>query len=150
MSRKPAIICDLDGTLCNIDHRRHYLASQPKDWEGFHGNICGDTCNAVVADYVQDLWFGSDEVFFVTGRMEKYRAATKAWLQEHCPNLSYARILMRRDDDFRPDDQVKLDLYREHIEPYFDVRLVLDDRDHVVAMWRSLGLQCWQVANGAY
>jgi hypothetical protein len=30
------------------------------------------------------------------------------------------------------------------------VRLVLDDRNSVVKMWRSLGLECWQVAEGDF
>lgn len=37
-----------------------------------------------------------------------------------------------------------------HIRDRYDVRVVLDDRDSVVKMWRSLGLTCLQVALGEF
>ena len=38
----------------------------------------------------------------------------------------------------------------EHIEPFYDVLCVLDDRDQVVRMWRHRGLTCLQVAPGNF
>lgn len=34
-----AIIVDLDGTLANCEHRRHFLETKPKDWKSFHGLV---------------------------------------------------------------------------------------------------------------
>ena len=51
----------------------------------------------------------------------------------------------------RLDDKiVKECLYRTHVEPRFNVKFVLDDRNRVVDMWRSLGLKCLQVAEGNF
>ena len=36
----------------------------------------------------------------------------------------------------------------EFVEDLDDVFLVVDDRDKVVKMWRSLGLDVWQVVSG--
>jgi hypothetical protein len=57
---------------------------------------------------------------------------------------------MRRAGDRRKDWVVKSELYREHIEPRYDVLLVLDDRDQVVRAWRGLGLTVFQVAEGDF
>ena len=32
-------ICDIDGTLMNIDHRRHFVEGDKKDWKSFEDNI---------------------------------------------------------------------------------------------------------------
>jgi hypothetical protein len=57
---------------------------------------------------------------------------------------------MREAGDSRKDSIVKQELYEKHIEPSYDVFVVLDDRNQVVDMWRSLGLVCLQVAPGDF
>ena len=59
-------------------------------------------------------------------------------------------LFMRAEDDFRHDTIVKEEIYRTHIEPFWNVFCVFDDRSTVVEMWRSLGLVCLQVANGDF
>jgi hypothetical protein len=57
---------------------------------------------------------------------------------------------MRVAGDHRKDSIVKQEIFENHIDGMFDVQFVLDDRDQVVTMWRSLGLQCFQVAEGNF
>jgi hypothetical protein len=57
---------------------------------------------------------------------------------------------MREAGDSRKDSIVKQELYERHIKPSYDVFVVLDDRNQVVDMWRSLGLVCLQVAPGDF
>jgi hypothetical protein len=57
---------------------------------------------------------------------------------------------MRKAGDDRKDSLVKEEIYNNNIAPKYNVFLVLDDRDQVVKFWRSKGLQCWQVAPGAF
>jgi len=57
---------------------------------------------------------------------------------------------MREVGDRRKDTEVKAEIYHRFIEPQYDVHYILDDRDQVVKMWRSLGLTCLQVAEGAF
>lgn len=141
---------DLDGTLCNFEHRRHLIETSPKQWDHFHSLMCNDKPNYSVASVVAlHLQFGY-QVFFVTGRFQSYRDVTNSWIDEHLYCFGQIPILMRDDGDHRPDDEVKEEIYHAFIEPSFDVKLVLDDRDHVVKMWRRLGLECWQVARGDY
>lgn len=49
------------------------------------------------------------------------------------------------------DDIVKFELFKEHVEPVFNIKFVLDDRNQVVDMWRNeLGLKVLQVAEGDF
>jgi len=57
---------------------------------------------------------------------------------------------MRSQGDTRPDEIVKREIYEEHIKPLYNVDFVLDDRNKVVKMWRSLGLKVLQVAEGNF
>ena len=60
-------------------------------------------------------------------------------------------LLLRTDKDFRKDALIKREIYERHIADLYDVVMVFDDRDQVVAMWRDeLGLTCFQVAPGAF
>ena len=73
----------------------------------------------------------------MTARDEYHRPATLDWLKRYdipCDNL-----LMRPSDDNRYDDEVKLDLFERNYKKE-DVWFVLEDRQMVVNMWRSLGL----------
>lgn len=148
--KTPAILIDLDGTLCNIEHRKSLIQKTPPDWGLFHAKMIHDTPNLnVAAMIVAAIGLGQVPIF-VTGRKAKYREKTRLWLQQHFPLFTNILLLMRGNLDDRPDDAVKEDLYHAIVESSFDVRLVLEDRDHVVAMWRRLGLECWQVAPGNY
>ena len=45
MSKHKIIICDLDGTLCNTDNRKHFMEQKPKDWKSFYAGIPNDPIN---------------------------------------------------------------------------------------------------------
>ena len=58
---------------------------------------------------------------------------------------------MRAADDYRKDDEVKFELYKEHVDDKYFIHYVLDDRNQVVDMWRDkCNLTCFQVAPGDF
>ena len=58
---------------------------------------------------------------------------------------------MRDVGDSRRDSVVKGELFSAYVDGVYDVRLVFDDRDQVVTeTWRTLGLTCFQVAEGNF
>lgn len=134
-SLTPAIIVDLDGTLAELGDRNVFDAARCEL----------DTLNPAVSSVVAALRAANPElqVIACTGRSEKHRDVTVAWLDTHC---AVDLLLMRPDGDQRPDFVVKRELFIEHVEPQFCVSIVFEDRDGVVAMWRDLGLDCFQVA----
>ena len=54
-----------------------------------------------------------------------------------------------KDRHFMPDDILKKDMLDKYVD-IDDVFLVVDDRNKVVKMWRSLGLTVFQVADGNF
>jgi hypothetical protein len=148
---KDIIVCDLDGTLANCEHRVHYVRNKPKNWDAFYAGVRGDTVNAPVLHvlYVfMDYEGGEHPIIFCTGRPERCRADTEWWLREVC-HISDYTLLMRKDGDFRADYVVKQEILDQHI-PKDRVLFVLDDRQQVVDMWRRNGLVCFQVAEGNF
>lgn len=148
---QPYIICDLDGTLCNIEHRLHYTEGEHKNWQAFFEGIPEDVPNEQVSFVLQQCAL---PVVLISGRPQKYKeldceALTIAWLKKY--GFEKYELVMREADDRRDDDIIKKELYQTKIEPkYGKPLLVLDDRDRVVKMWRDLGLVCFQVAPGNF
>lgn len=134
-----AVLCDIDGTLALRDGRG------PFEFER-----CGeDLVNEPVAYALSLLSRAGDQIVLMSGRPDDYRDLTEAWLEKN--GIEYSELWMRPSGDFRPDDIVKGELFDAHVRDRYRVRLVLDDRDRVVSLWRrTLGLPCWQVAYGDF
>jgi hypothetical protein len=77
------------------------------------------------------------------------RWQTELWLREHL-GATDPVLYMRPAGSNAPDDQVKRELYEQHIAGRFEVRFILDDRAKVVRMWRDLGLTVLAVADGDF
>ena len=145
---KDIVIFDLDGTLADIEHRVHL--AEAKQWGEFHKAGVHDTPHQEACELfcmLQDSY----ELIIVTGRNERYRKQTILWLED-VAGLYPDEILMRPDDDFTPDYELKPRLLKEHLGEEFPHRvlLIFEDRDRVVEEWRNLGLVCYQVRNGSY
>lgn len=152
MRKKPALIVDLDGTMCDTTHRQHFMETKPKDWKSFYGGIADDKpnlwCFNLVRNMSQDY-----HIIFVSGRPEEHRDVTKKWLREHITDHLWDneyQLLMRASGDFRKDSLVKTEIYNLKIEPWYDVLFCVDDRQQVVDAWRDLGLTCLQCAKGDF
>lgn len=130
----PAIICDLDGTLALMNGRDPYDAS----------TCISDLPNQPVIDIVKKY----SSVVYVSGRQDKDRSQTMAWLRKY--ELPAGELFMRKTGDMRRDYIVKREIFDEHIRDTYRILFVLDDRNQVVEMWRSLGLTCLQVAEGDF
>jgi hypothetical protein len=134
-------ICDIDGTLALRGDR------SPYDWV----RVGEDEPNPPVVTVVRALMGSGREVRYMSGRMEQCRDATVAWLREHVmSSMLPSDLWMRADGDMRPDQVVKRELYEQHVRGFYEVEGVIDDRNRVVSMWRSIGLTCLQVADGNF
>lgn len=146
------VICDLDGTLCNIAHRQHLVFA--KQYDEFNALCSEDEVNWDVRNALFALQQQGYTIMFVSGRSSKYRAQTLDWLSKKA-NFHPERVYLRDIDDYRSDTEVK----KSAIETYFgrpmkeiaqEVLCVLEDRDKMVAFWRDNGFNCWQVRSGGY
>lgn len=137
----PAVIVDLDGTLCLIREGNRYDASRCEE----------DVRNDAVM-HVLMRFYDSCEIIFMSGRSDKYRSETERWLQKNVrqEGLYKYSLHMRAEGDVRKDCIVKQELFEKHVKGQFNVLFCLDDRGQVVRLWRSLGLNCFQVADGNF
>lgn len=129
------IICDIDGTLALFG-----------DANPYERDFLQDEVNVPVKDILGR--FPQKEIVLFSGRMAKFREQTVQWLQQN--NIYYSLLAMRKTGDMRKDFIVKQELFDEHIRGKYNIQFVLDDRDQVVAYWRSIGLTCLQVDYGAF
>jgi predicted kinase len=108
-----------------------------------------DTPNPPVIAVVRALHAAGHQIVYCSGRTERSRPATAAWLTRHVA-VPYADLLLRPAGDQRRDAIVKLELFDTHVRDNYAVLCVLDDRKQVVATWRSIGLTVLAVAEGDF
>jgi predicted kinase len=150
---KPAkgfVLCDLDGTLCDIEHRRHYVQGEKKDWKGFFAHMMEDKPRMEVLDMLLRYEDEGYDIIFVSGRPDTYRAFTEDWLEKHLHGYKlHKALLMRRADDKRPDTEVKKQILDNcFLKHKYPIHVVIDDRPSVISMWRDNGLEVIDVGDG--
>ena len=142
-SLPPAILVDLDGTLCIKGDRDIYDAS-----------LCHlDTLDETVNTIVELMWADDCDVIFMSGRGEEHRVQTEQWLHDNgwMKHLNGVHgPFMRPEGDRRPDFKVKADLFEEHVRGRFNIKFALDDRDQIVDLWRGMGIKTLQVDFGNF
>jgi len=139
---KKAIIVDIDGTLADVEHRVHHVRQEPKNWRAFNQAMELDILNPWCRDLILAMKNQSTDVLLVTGRDEDYRSKTEQWLKKN--DVPFDHLWMRQASDYRGDDVIKNEIYNVEIKPKYQVLFVVDDRQSVVKMWRSIGLVCLQ------
>lgn len=142
------VIFDIDGTLSDPSHRRHYVEKQPKDWDGFFDAMVLDTPKYEIIRVAQAMHGGDNRVLIVTGRPENYRSQTVDWLDRM--RVRFHMLWMRTAGDRRDDTVVKSEILEDIRNAGYLPRLVFDDRARLVEMWRSKGLVCAQVDEGRF
>jgi len=142
------VISDLDGTLADIEHRLHWIHRDRPDWTRFFLECVGDTPIDNTITVLRTLHAAGYEVVIASGRGDVARQETADWLARH--DVPYDRLILRRVDDMRHDDEVKTEMVREHGLDPEDTLVVLEDRASVVAVWRRLGFHVFQVAVGDF
>jgi predicted kinase len=132
-----AIIVDMDGTLAIIGDRSPYDVSR-----------CDlDFPNLPVLETVKK-WQDDTTIIIVSGRTDDGQEKTETWLKKH--GVKYQHLYMRKTGDMRKDSIIKQEIYDRFIQGKYNISFILDDRQQVVDMWRSLGLIVFQVAEGDF
>ena len=134
--KKGYVLCDIDGTLADIIHRRYFLQQEPKDLDGFFGAMGLDKLRLDVAEKVHKLRYDGYDIVFVSGRPDNYRAVTEDWLQLHgFTNTRFPLLFMRRAGDRRPDTVVKEEILRTYFPNRSLIYAIFDDRKRLLDMW---------------
>jgi len=164
------IICDIDGTLMDINRRRIYAEEQNKDpkkrmdWDIFLDPKMMKDFDRPNWDLVNILKklkkAGDTNIIFTSARNERHREATLFQIAYCGISMGVSNkysdkpqgnfLYLRKDGDFRPDDVVKKEIFNKIKEDGFTPQLAFDDRDQVVKMWREMGIPCYQVREGKF
>ena len=170
---KHTIICDLDGTIADLSHRLHYIKNdngeikESPDWAAFEKACIDDKPIHDVIQIVKLLWSGDQthnppirNLKFFTGRSNSMREITESWLRRYFFRVSrgskeqediYSEfgvtLTMRHENDYREDDQVKLEMMMYFGLKPDDVLCIFEDRQSVVDMWSRHGYRVLQISN---
>lgn len=144
---KPVIV-DIDGTLADCEHRRHHVEGEKKDWDAFFEGMDADVPIQGVVRLVEALDRMRHPIVLITGRYERYRQRTIAWLLKW--GIPYDQLIMRPEGTIDISDvDLKRSIFRENFRAG-DILFTIEDRASVVKMWREEGLLCLQCAPGEF
>lgn len=136
------ILLDLDGTIAHMEDRSAF------DWKRV-GEDSVDRSILEVLDCInfsnlkcKEVGFETTEIIVCTGRDASCEKESKEWCDKY--GIEYKEFHMRPEGDYRPDWQVKEEMWRD-ISKRFNIVALIDDRDVVVQRGRSLGLKVLQV-----
>lgn len=157
--KQRAILVDIDGTIAN--HMGHDAERSHYDYD----KVDQDLPFQDMIDLIEIIVWGHEEdhrdmatgvaqkykLLFLTGRVGTQECVDKttSWLKANLKFPGY-ELFMRNPEDHRADTIIKEEIYKNYIEPHYDVKYVFEDRSRVVKMWRGLGLRCLQVAEGEF
>lgn len=135
---KPVVICDIDGTVSDDRWRRTLLTRDHLDT--YHSLACEDeAATDVVEEALVCTDYNGAELYFISGRPERYREATAAWLHQHFGKLPFC-LLMRAEGDHRPSPEMKAAMLRTHINAD-DVCGVFEDRTDILDAYAREGVR---------
>ena len=140
--KKNIVICDIDGTIANNDHRQHLLKNF-KDWDKFFAQLHLDKPIYEIIDKVIGLNNKGKKIIFITGRPEKYREQTLKWLKNFF-NFNFC-LIMRSDDDLRSKVLIKEELFKLHFQQN-EVFIVFENDQDLINLWKKLDLNVFQVS----
>ncbi len=149
VEKKLTVIFDVDGTIADVEHRRHLVNGGNKDWSSFRAETVNDTPVQWVCDIAKRYIAQGDEVAFFSARNESEREITERQISEWIGD-GHKGVFLRPNDSYEPDEIFKAELADKFEEMGGKIDLVFDDRNKVVDMWRARGTTVVQVADGDF
>lgn len=137
------VVFDLDGTLADGEHREHHITGAKKDWRAYFAACDLDKPKEPIVATMRALMTVGHRVEIWTGRSAEVDDKTTAWLKEQ----GLPMVMRQRAEDDRTEDAK---LKEQWMKVAGKPDLVFEDRARVVAMWRSHGVTCCQVAPGDF
>ena len=127
---------DIDNTLAAAWHRDHLIEAE--GWDAFHAAAVEDQPIQEMVELLSALDTAGWHIVLLTGRNEKWRNATMAWLVVN--GVAVHELLMRPDEDYRPNADLKLALINERwpdLKP--QDAIIFEDHEKTAEAWRALG-----------
>jgi len=109
---KDAILCDLDGTLANCEHRRHFLEGGSPNFDAFFENMDQDEVVRPIAQLLDIYRDKGISILLCSNRPEKYRDKTDKWLLDN--KIFYDYLFLRLIEHENSPDQVSKKALLDH------------------------------------
>lgn len=142
------IVFDIDGTLANIEHRRQFVATKPKNWAAFNAGIPDDVPHEEIVFLAKTFAEQGNTVLLCSGRGEEQREVTVEQMDRF--GVKFSKLFMRPQRDHRQDNIVKVELLQQIRQEFGEPFLWFDDRKQVVDAIRAEGVRVLQVAPGDF
>jgi phosphoglycolate phosphatase-like HAD superfamily hydrolase len=139
-----AYIFDVDGTLANVDPYIHLVRGPNKDYDSFHEASIDALPNFEVVQMLNQAFFDQMHILIVTSRKENWRGLTSRWLANN--DIGHHALYMRKDDDNRPDYEVKKDILLK-IKKHWNVVHAVDDNPNIIRLWEEYGISTTKIGN---
>lgn len=149
------IICDIDRTISNNDHRAYLVECDEPNWDAFLEPhlVAQDLPIKLAQDGLKFLLDIGAKVTFLTGRNESLREVTAEWIKKHFNiEVNDKNLLMRSLDDRSVPSKFKKEKLTNFIEEtvnFNDIVVCFDDDIYALNMYNELGLiafkapGCW-------
>lgn len=135
------VVIDLDGTLANIQHRRHLVACDKPQWDEFYAACDKDVLNPWCAELMRAMMDQGCIVLIVSARRDSEKEKTVKWLKDNYVKYDDL-IMLRKGSDSTEDKKLKRKWLYEYGKE--NILFIVDDRQKVVDMWRAEGMVCLQ------
>lgn len=150
--KQKAVIIDIDGTLSNSLHVELFKKpTSGTDWEKWMASNRFAAVNEWCKELCVAMQRRGYRLIFVTARSTGFNGLeiTREWLNAHLnPEGIYEyELIMRPENDFRPDIDVKLMLYTTLVAPHYDIMFAVDDKAAIIDLWRNLNIPALHCAD---
>ncbi len=128
-------VFDIDGVLADASHREHHVTGKPKNWDAFFDEVGSDSViEAGRQRLIEEA--AMNEVVLLSGRPERCREDTLAWLERN--GFGSMTLVLRPNRDFRRasvfKDQAIMAIGRPD-----QIAVIVDDDASVVARLAEMG-----------
>ncbi|RLV56020.1 hypothetical protein D9V41_09015 [Aeromicrobium phragmitis] len=135
---RPAVLIDLDGTLCDTRAIEYLIEGAEPDYHAFHAASAGCPARPAMVEVVQRAHAVGHAVLIVTSREFIWRDLTLDWLVAH--GIEHDGLYMRYASDFRPAVVVKAELLEQLRDDGFEPVEAWEDSDDILRLWRDSGI----------
>lgn len=150
----PAMLLDLEATLSNNSHRLHLLPNKltPPEklsevWDKYFKQLKFDTPYLTLIQQVKTLQNKYQlKIFILSAVPEKFRQVVHHWLITH--DISYDKLLLRPDDDFRDNAIVKQTMLQQAVYPNYRPIIAIDDMTNILDIYASAGIKTYRAKQG--
>ena len=130
---------DIDGTVGDDQHRKHYVEGDKPDFDTYHEQAVKDNPHDYIMRFLRSASAHGHAVVFVTERPEKFRETTQKWLEIHMRGSGFT-LMMRPDNEFMPSTELKIGWLTGARLGGAEPSMVIEDNDATLRAFQREGV----------